>query len=44
MRHDKKAVRGLTFILDGPQGIEVVPGVAESHVLDILGEMPVRSS
>jgi 5-deoxy-5-amino-3-dehydroquinate synthase len=24
---DKKAVTGLTFVLDGPQGVEVVPGV-----------------
>jgi len=27
MRRDKKAVHGLTFVLDGPDGIEVVPGV-----------------
>jgi 5-deoxy-5-amino-3-dehydroquinate synthase len=27
MRRDKKAVHGLTFVLDGPEGIEVVPGV-----------------
>jgi 5-deoxy-5-amino-3-dehydroquinate synthase len=27
MARDKKAVRGLTFILDGPDGVEVVPGV-----------------
>ncbi len=27
MSRDKKAVRGLTFVLDGPDGIEVVPGV-----------------
>jgi 5-deoxy-5-amino-3-dehydroquinate synthase len=27
MRRDKKAVHGLTFVLDGPKGIEVVPGV-----------------
>jgi 5-deoxy-5-amino-3-dehydroquinate synthase len=27
MGRDKKAVRGLTFVLDGPDGIEVVPGV-----------------
>ena len=27
MARDKKAVDGLTFVLDGPDGIEVVPGV-----------------
>ena len=27
MARDKKAVHGLTFVLDGPDGIEVVPGV-----------------
>jgi len=32
MRHDKKAVDGLTFVLDGPQGIEVVSGVGENYL------------
>jgi 5-deoxy-5-amino-3-dehydroquinate synthase len=27
MGRDKKAVNGLTFILDGPDGVEVVRGV-----------------
>ncbi|HYZ97452.1 MAG TPA: 3-dehydroquinate synthase, partial [Acidimicrobiales bacterium] len=27
MARDKKAVDGLTFVLDGPAGVEVVPGV-----------------
>lgn len=27
MRRDKKALRGLTFVLDGPAGVEVVAGV-----------------
>ena len=27
MGRDKKAVDGLTFVLDGPGGVEVVPGV-----------------
>ncbi|HEX6237963.1 MAG TPA: bifunctional shikimate kinase/3-dehydroquinate synthase [Acidimicrobiales bacterium] len=27
MARDKKAVEGLTFVLDGPTGVEVVPGV-----------------
>lgn len=35
MRRDKKALAGLTFALDGPGGVEVVPGV---------DEQPVRSS
>ena len=39
MRRDKKAVRGLTFVLDGPGGVELVPGVAEAPVLDVLEEM-----
>ena len=32
MRHDKKAVSGLTFVLDGTSGIEVVSGVSEKHL------------
>lgn len=40
MGRDKKATAGgLTFVLDGPQGLEVVPGVDETAVLDALGEM-----
>ena len=27
MGRDKKAIDGLTFVLDGPEGVEVVPGV-----------------
>ena len=27
MARDKKAVNGLTFVLDGPDGIQVVAGV-----------------
>ena len=42
MARDKKAVRGLTFVLDGPRGVEVVAGVDRTHVLDVLDEMPVR--
>lgn len=41
MARDKKAIRGLTFVLDGPGGVEVVPGIEERHVLDVLGEMEV---
>jgi 5-deoxy-5-amino-3-dehydroquinate synthase len=29
MARDKKAITGLTFVLDGPDGVEVVPGVDE---------------
>jgi 5-deoxy-5-amino-3-dehydroquinate synthase len=32
MRRDKKAVTGLTFVLDGPGGVEVVHGVPEPEV------------
>ncbi len=32
MRSDKKAVSGLTFVLDGPSGIEVVNGIDEKHL------------
>jgi 5-deoxy-5-amino-3-dehydroquinate synthase len=44
MGRDKKAVRGLTFVLDGPAGVEVVAGVDEGHVRDVLDEMPVREA
>jgi 5-deoxy-5-amino-3-dehydroquinate synthase len=30
MQHDKKAVSGLTFVLDGPNGIETVSGVDQA--------------
>lgn len=40
MRRDKKALHGLTFVLDGPTGIEVVPGVDPVLVADVLEEMP----
>ncbi|MCU1372785.1 MAG: aroB [Actinomycetia bacterium] len=33
---DKKAVRGVTFVLDGPHGVEPVTGVEERHVRDAL--------
>jgi 5-deoxy-5-amino-3-dehydroquinate synthase len=40
MARDKKAVHGLTFVLDGPDGIEVVPGVEPGtarRALDRIG-------
>ncbi len=39
MRRDKKALDGLTFVLDGPEGVEVVPGVGDEPVLAALGRM-----
>jgi len=43
MGRDKKAVDGgLTFVLDGPRGLEVVRGVHETEVRDALDE--VRST
>jgi 5-deoxy-5-amino-3-dehydroquinate synthase len=40
MHRDKKAVRGLTFALDGPRGVEVVEGVTDDDVRAALKEMP----
>ncbi len=39
MGRDKKAIGGLTFVLDGPAGVEVVPGVEESDARAVLQEM-----
>jgi 5-deoxy-5-amino-3-dehydroquinate synthase len=39
MARDKKALAGLTFVLDGPSGIEVVPGVAEGDARATLEEL-----
>ena len=39
MRRDKKALDGLTFVLDGPGGVEVVAGVDEAPVREALGRM-----
>jgi len=39
MARDKKAVRGLTFVLDGPAGVEQVTGVAQADVEAALKEM-----
>lgn len=40
MQRDKKATgAGLTFVLDGPGGVELVPGVSETDVLAVLAEM-----
>ncbi len=42
MGRDKKADHDLTFVLDGPQGVEVVTGVGEAEVLATLVEMGAR--
>jgi 5-deoxy-5-amino-3-dehydroquinate synthase len=40
MGRDKKVLSaGLTFVLDGPAGVEVVPGVDPAAALDALGVM-----
>lgn len=39
MGRDKKAIGGLTFVLDGPEGIEVVPGVSEADARGALAEV-----
>jgi 5-deoxy-5-amino-3-dehydroquinate synthase len=39
MRRDKKAVDGLTFVLDGPHGVEPVAGVPEGAVREALVAM-----
>jgi 5-deoxy-5-amino-3-dehydroquinate synthase len=40
MGRDKKATGGgLTFVLDGPEGLEVVPGVGHDEVLAVLAEL-----
>jgi 5-deoxy-5-amino-3-dehydroquinate synthase len=39
MRRDKKAIRGFTFVLDGPAGPEQVARVSEADVRTVLNEM-----
>ena len=39
MARDKKALAGLTFVLDGPRGIEVISGVSTSDVRVALARM-----
>ncbi|MFI7080352.1 3-dehydroquinate synthase family protein [Micromonospora sp. NPDC049903] len=39
MRRDKKATDGLTFVLDGPSGAELVTDVPEAVVLAVLAEL-----
>lgn len=42
MQRDKKAHHDLTFVLDGPKGVEAVHGVAESDVVATLEAMGSR--
>ena len=39
MARDKKAQQDLTFVLDGPDGVETVHGVAEADVVATLADM-----
>ena len=39
MKRDKKAIDGLTFVLDGPRGVEVVTGIGDADVLTVLEGM-----
>jgi 5-deoxy-5-amino-3-dehydroquinate synthase len=39
MARDKKAHQDLTFVLDGPRGVEVVRGIDQADVLATLSEM-----
>ena len=40
MRHDKKAVQGFTFVLDGPHGAAVVDDVPPDVIASVLDAMP----
>jgi 5-deoxy-5-amino-3-dehydroquinate synthase len=42
MMADKKALHGLTFVLDGPNGVEVVADVSKTAVTQALSRMEVR--
>jgi len=43
MARDKKAQQDLTFVLDGPAGVEPVHGVAAADVVATLADMGVRT-
>ncbi len=43
MGRDKKAQQDLTFVLDGPDGVEAVRGVARADVVATLADMGARS-
>jgi 5-deoxy-5-amino-3-dehydroquinate synthase len=42
MRRDKKALTGLTFVLDGPDGVEVVVGVERAAIDEALERLRER--
>jgi 5-deoxy-5-amino-3-dehydroquinate synthase len=42
MLADKKALHGLTFVLDGPNGVELVADVSTAAVTQALSRMEVR--
>ena len=42
MGRDKKAQQDLTFVLDGPEGVEPVRGVAVADVVATLADMGAR--
>ncbi|MDA8391611.1 MAG: 3-dehydroquinate synthase [Actinomycetota bacterium] len=44
MQRDKKALGSLAFVLDGPRGVEVVRGVGQDVVSDVLASMPREPS
>lgn len=39
MGRDKKSTGGLSFVLDGPTGVELVPGVAPKLVAEVLASL-----
>jgi 5-deoxy-5-amino-3-dehydroquinate synthase len=39
MGRDKKALAGLTFVLDGPDGVEIVPGVDDTDARAAIEEL-----
>ena len=43
MGRDKKAQQDLTFVLDGPNGVEAVRGVAPADVVATLADMGARA-
>ena len=43
MGRDKKAQQDLTFVLDGPDGVEAVRGVAMGDVVATLADMGART-
>jgi len=43
MSRDKKAHHDLTFVLDGPDGVEVVRGIEVDDVVGTLADMDHRA-